>query len=46
MGNPEAGVEVLNHVMEMVGESGVIDKKPHLEGRFVNMYVLPPKSGK
>lgn len=43
MGNPEAGVEVLNHVMEMVGEAGVIDKKPHLEGRFVNMYVLPPK---
>lgn len=46
MGNPEAGVEVLNHVMEMVGEAGVIDKKPHLEGRFVNMYVLPPKTEK
>jgi len=43
MGNPEAGVEVLKHVMEMVGDAGVIDKKPHLEGRFVNMYVLPPK---
>ena len=46
MGNPEAGVEVLNHVMEMVGEAGIIDKKPHLEGRFVNMYVLPPKEKK
>ena len=46
MGNPEAGVEVLNHVIEMVGEGGIIDKKPHLEGRFVNMYVLPPKEKK
>lgn len=46
MGNPEAGVEVLKHVAEMVGEAGVIDKKPHQEGRFVNMYVLPPKTEK
>lgn len=46
MGNPEAGVEVLNHVAEMVGEAGIIDKKPHQEGRFVNMYVLPPKAEK
>jgi len=43
MGNPEAGVEILEHVMQMIGENGVIDKKPHLDGRFINMYVLPPK---
>lgn len=43
MGNPEAGVEVLKHVTEMLGDAGVIDKEPHVEGRFVNMYVLPPK---
>jgi len=46
MGNPEAGKEVLNRVKEMIGDAGVIDKEPHLEGRFVNMYVLPPKTEK
>jgi translation initiation factor IF-3 len=43
MGHPEAGVEVLNRVIDMVGDAGVIEKKPHQEGRFINMYCVPPK---
>ena len=46
MGNPEAGVEMLERVAQMVGENGIIEKKPQLDGRFVNMYILPPKEKK
>ena len=46
MGNPEAGIQMLEHVAQMIGDKGVIEKKPHLDGRFVNMYVLPPKEKK
>jgi translation initiation factor IF-3 len=40
---PESGVAVLNRVWEMVSEYGVKDKEPLLEGRHVNMMVLPKK---
>lgn len=41
MAHPEAGVEVLKRVWPMVEEIGVMDKTPKLEGRYVNMYVVP-----
>lgn len=43
MANPQAGVEVLNRVWPMVEDLGVMDKPPRLEGRYVNMMVLPIK---
>jgi translation initiation factor IF-3 len=43
MSHPEAGVEVLNRVWPMVEDIGVQDKEPKLEGRYVNMLVLPKK---
>jgi len=41
MAHPEAGVEVLKRVWPMVEEIGAMDKAPKLEGRYVNMYVVP-----
>jgi len=46
MGDPEAGVKVLNHVFDMVKEHGVIDKTPKQEGRYVNMTVIPLKENR
>lgn len=43
MAHPQAGVDVLKRVWPMVEEVGVMDKEPKLEGRYVNMYVLPKK---
>jgi len=43
MANPGAGVEVLNRVWPMVEDLGTKDKPPRLEGRYVNMLVLPHK---
>ena len=43
MANPGAGVEVLNKVWPMVEDLGTMDKPPRLEGRYVNMLVLPNK---
>ncbi len=46
MANPEAGIEVLNRVIPMIEDVGVVEKKPHLEGRYINMLVLPKKDEK
>ena len=43
MANPEAGVEVLERVWPMLEEYGTKERAPKLEGRFVNMMVLPKK---
>ena len=43
MANPQAGKDVLNKVWPMVEDIGVKDNEPKLEGRFVNMLVLPKK---
>lgn len=43
MAHPQAGVEVLERVWPMVEDLGVMDKQPKLEGRYVNMMVLPKK---
>jgi len=43
IGDPEAGVNVLLHVYEMIKEYGEMEKPPQAEGRYVNMIVLPKK---
>lgn len=43
MAHPQAGVEVLNRVWPMVEDLAVMDKRPKLEGRYVNMMALPKK---
>lgn len=42
-GTPDLGVEVLNKVWAMVNDIAIRDKEPLLEGRFVNMLVMPSK---
>ncbi len=41
MANPEAGVAVLEKVWPMVEDIAVRDKPPKLEGRYINMLVVP-----
>lgn len=41
MANPEAGVAVLEKVWPMVEDIASRDKAPNLEGRYVNMLVVP-----
>lgn len=43
MATPEAGVELLDKVWEMVEEIAERDKAPNFEGRYVNMLVVPKK---
>lgn len=43
MAHPEAGIEVLEKVWPMLEDHGDRDGEPKLEGRFVNMMVLPKK---
>ena len=43
MAHPEAGAAVLDRVWPMLEEYGERDGEPKLEGRFVNMMVLPKK---
>jgi len=46
MSNPQMGVNILNNVYEIVKDIGDKDKEPILEGRYVNMMVLPKKTSK
>lgn len=41
MANPEAGVLVLEKVWPMVEDISTRDKAPMIEGRYINMLVLP-----
>ncbi|MEA2050243.1 MAG: translation initiation factor IF-3 [Campylobacterota bacterium] len=43
MANPSAGVEVLNRVWPMVEDIAIKENEPKLEGRYVNMLVVPSK---
>ena len=43
MANPEAGIEVLKRVWAMIENIAIMDKEPKLEGRYVNLLVLPKK---
>lgn len=42
--NPQAGVEILNNVYEMVSDIGERDRDPFHEGKFINMMVVPRKT--
>jgi translation initiation factor IF-3 len=44
MANPEAGVAVLERVWPMVEDIAMRDKPPKLEGRYVNMLVVPKQA--
>ncbi|MDX1808623.1 MAG: translation initiation factor IF-3 [Sulfurospirillaceae bacterium] len=41
--NPDSGKEVLEKIWPMVEDIGVREKPPILEGRYINMMVLPKK---
>jgi len=43
MSNPKAGEDVLNNVWPMLEDIGIKDQDPKLEGRYVNMLVVPRK---
>jgi len=46
MANPAAGGEVLNRVWPMVEDIASKENDPKLEGRYVNMLVIPLKKEK
>lgn len=43
---PEVGVALLEKIYTLVEDVAVIDKKPLLEGKYVNMLVVPKKAEK
>ena len=43
MSNPKAGEDVLNGIWPMLEDIGLKDQDPKLEGRYVNMLVVPKK---
>ncbi|MBQ3866391.1 MAG: translation initiation factor IF-3 [Clostridia bacterium] len=43
MSNTQRGVVLMEKIAEAVSEVGAVDKKPHLEGRFMTMFVAPKK---
>lgn len=43
---PQAGVEVLEKVWALVEDVAMIDKEAKIEGRYVNMTVIPKTKGK
>jgi len=43
MANPSAGAEVLRRVWPMVEDIAIKENEPKLEGRYVNMLVVPAK---
>jgi len=43
MAHPESGVEVLNRIWPMIEDVAIMDKEPKLEGRYVNLLVIPKK---
>ena len=46
MANPAAGAEVLTRVWPMVEDIASKENDPKLEGRYVNMLVVPLKKEK
>ncbi|MGD9624964.1 MULTISPECIES: translation initiation factor IF-3 [Arcobacter] len=43
MANPQSGIEVLNKIWPMLEDIAIMEKEPKLEGRYVNLLVLPKK---
>jgi translation initiation factor IF-3 len=46
MAHPEAGADVLNNVWPMMEDIAQKENEPKLEGRYVNMLVVPQKKEK
>lgn len=44
MANPQVGTVLLHQIYELVKDMGDMEKEPMLEGRYVNMTVLPKKT--
>ncbi|MGP1485783.1 MAG: translation initiation factor IF-3 [Campylobacter sp.] len=44
MSQPEAGVAILEKVWDMIKTYAERDKEPNIEGRYVNMLVIPKKA--
>ena len=44
MSTPEQGIDVLNRVWPMLEDVATLEKIPHQEGRYINMYVVPKKN--
>jgi len=45
LAHTDRGEMVLNRVRELLGDDFTIEKRPHMEGRFMSMF-LSPKSKK
>jgi len=43
MNNTQRGVDLMEEIAKAVSETGTVEKKPHLEGRFMTMFVVPKK---
>jgi translation initiation factor IF-3 len=43
MANPSVGFDVLQSVVQMVGNAATIEKEPFIDGRFVSVHVVPKK---
>lgn len=41
MNNTQMGVKLMEKIAQSVSEVGNVEKKPHLEGRFMTMFVAP-----
>lgn len=41
LGHTDMGKEVLNDFIEIIGDNGVVDKKPRMEGRNMVMFLVP-----
>ncbi len=41
MSRQDLGVKVLDRVVEMLAEYGVVEKSPNVEGRIMTMYLVP-----
>lgn len=44
MNNTQRGVDLMEEIVKAVEGSGTVEKKPHLEGRYMTMFVAPKKN--
>ena len=43
MNNTQRGVDLMGEIAKALEEVGAVEKNPHLEGRFMTMFVVPKK---
>jgi translation initiation factor IF-3 len=41
--NPKPGIELLNHIWELLSDIAERDKEPTIDGRFISMMIVPRK---